>query len=113
MVHARMDVQRFASVNQAKGAWSLLEQLAWAPAASVAAAADVAATVSVQPARRAAAAARTPARPGMSLEAVQKVVREAVISILGTEPEGETLLDHLPEGLVSLLAGPEQCCQRL
>ena len=89
MVHARIDVQRFSSVNQAKGRWALLDTLASAPGQPVsAAAADAHVAVTLRSAEPAVPAAKAAAQPGMSLEAVSKVVREAVVSILGTDPEG-------------------------
>ena len=83
LVHARLDVQRFASVNQAKGRWALLDRLAWAPEAAAGPPGPAQAHVAVapQPARPAVFGWQGVCAAGMSLEAVQKVVSEAVVTI--------------------------------
>ena len=94
-VQAPLDVARFASVNQAKGHWALLDRMSWVPETAAAAApADGAVSITLQPARSAAVKGLAAAhgRRSMPLAEVQRTVREAVVSILGSEPEGENLL---------------------
>ena len=92
-VQAPLDMARFASVNQAKGHWALLDQMSWVPETAAAAAPDAAVSVTLGPLgpTAAKAPADVPGQRSMPLAELQRTVREAVISILGSEPEGKTL----------------------
>jgi hypothetical protein len=81
LVVAKMDIRRFTAVNTAKGPWPLLSLLATTPD-----------TTEVTPANSAPLLAEPgDARVGMSLEAVQGVVRDVAAVIIGETLEGITL----------------------
>jgi len=78
LVVAKMDIPRFTAVNTAKGPWSLLSLLATTPDTTEATPAKIAPPV----------AESGDAGVGMSLEAVQGVIRDVAAAIIGEALEG-------------------------
>ncbi len=88
-----MDVSRFTSINTARGAWSLIQDLG-STAAKAAAMHPMAEANRAAPMALASGTAGShddvaqPVHAGMGLEQVQQIVAQAAASVLGTDAEG-------------------------
>ena len=82
VVYAKIDIPRFSSIYSAKGPWALLHSLSDVDAHSGGHQPEPA--LAANPAQ-APAAVTTGQQPGVALEAITKVVRDAALSILGAD----------------------------
>lgn len=84
LVYAKLDVQRFVDIYSAKGRWALIDDLA----ASAASPVDQATEAVARSEGRVSIRATTSKAPTISLAAIEKVVRDSAVNILGSEVEG-------------------------
>lgn len=73
---ARIDIPRFSAVNTSKGRWALLDQLATTAVATPSSTPEGAPEVAAP-------------RAGMALAAIEKIVKEVAMTIIGDSLEGD------------------------